>query len=394
MEIKCGIIKDLLPLYIEGDCSQDTKELIDLHLAECPSCQETLRNMRSPLLAPDCLENAEKRPKKKAFNARRAFLKIKQRWIASLIAVVLIIPLLYLGVNQVRGTGLSFTVIPDTLKVNAMLSAIEKEDYTKAYTYLGIDAIYHDYSTLIETEYIPKEYERITVEGVHYYASKQVVQNEYSQYLEDADAMQFWLSIILSEEAIPFTPIPQFAMESIQQDEELLKALSDAEIERLLYTRSLAETEYGLYYVFDDLTLLNAPYCGALILPEQLYLDYLEELETNRKAAQAYADQYKNMGFEAYNDACFENFCGNLENLRENGVTFVDHRFIDADESSLTYVLYAKTADEGTLSFTVEFLLRDGAVFSSTTYHTQDTPDIVEDLKISPIKLFYIPYED
>lgn len=34
----CGLIKDLLPLYIEGDVSSETKEIVEKHLGECKDC--------------------------------------------------------------------------------------------------------------------------------------------------------------------------------------------------------------------------------------------------------------------------------------------------------------------------------------------------------------------
>lgn len=38
--MKCEIIKDLLPLYIEKLCSAESCEEIELHLSDCPACQK------------------------------------------------------------------------------------------------------------------------------------------------------------------------------------------------------------------------------------------------------------------------------------------------------------------------------------------------------------------
>lgn len=37
-KLNCNIIKDLLPSYLEGICSQDTKNIVDEHLLECEKC--------------------------------------------------------------------------------------------------------------------------------------------------------------------------------------------------------------------------------------------------------------------------------------------------------------------------------------------------------------------
>ena len=42
MYSKCNIVKDLLPLYIEGLASKDSKEFIESHIAECDSCRREL----------------------------------------------------------------------------------------------------------------------------------------------------------------------------------------------------------------------------------------------------------------------------------------------------------------------------------------------------------------
>ncbi len=39
-KFNCNIIKDLLPSYLEGICSQDTKNIVDEHLRECDACRQ------------------------------------------------------------------------------------------------------------------------------------------------------------------------------------------------------------------------------------------------------------------------------------------------------------------------------------------------------------------
>jgi len=38
MNISCVIIKDLLPLYHDGVCSDDSKAMIEEHLSHCENC--------------------------------------------------------------------------------------------------------------------------------------------------------------------------------------------------------------------------------------------------------------------------------------------------------------------------------------------------------------------
>ena len=46
MKTDCNIIRDLLPLYVDDVCSQESRNLVDEHLRECPDCLEELANIR------------------------------------------------------------------------------------------------------------------------------------------------------------------------------------------------------------------------------------------------------------------------------------------------------------------------------------------------------------
>ena len=47
MNYPCGIIKDLLPLYIDEVCSIETGQAVEKHLAKCTKCREYYEAMKS-----------------------------------------------------------------------------------------------------------------------------------------------------------------------------------------------------------------------------------------------------------------------------------------------------------------------------------------------------------
>lgn len=49
MKIDCGIIKDILPLYCDGVCGDESKTAVEEHLRECPSCKAEFDNMSAKL---------------------------------------------------------------------------------------------------------------------------------------------------------------------------------------------------------------------------------------------------------------------------------------------------------------------------------------------------------
>ena len=58
--MNCSIIKDLLPLYIDGCCSEESKKLVDAHFENCKDCRRTYEQMQA-----SCLPHTEAPPKVK-----------------------------------------------------------------------------------------------------------------------------------------------------------------------------------------------------------------------------------------------------------------------------------------------------------------------------------------
>ena len=42
----CEVIRDLIPLYVDGCCSENTRTLVEEHLAVCPACKEEYALMK------------------------------------------------------------------------------------------------------------------------------------------------------------------------------------------------------------------------------------------------------------------------------------------------------------------------------------------------------------
>ena len=47
MNYPCSVIQDLLPLYIDGVCSEESRKVIDEHLAGCAACRQLLAEMQA-----------------------------------------------------------------------------------------------------------------------------------------------------------------------------------------------------------------------------------------------------------------------------------------------------------------------------------------------------------
>ena len=92
-EISCNIIRDLLPLYVDGVVSDDTSELVESHLAECEECRKEAERIKEHLSLPDSCqaEEAEARVIKdfgKEFRKRSRINALKAAGSFLLVAVI------------------------------------------------------------------------------------------------------------------------------------------------------------------------------------------------------------------------------------------------------------------------------------------------------------------
>lgn len=84
MDISCKVVEDLLPLYLDNSCSEDSRAALEEHLNGCPSCRAELDRMQR-----DIMENIHvgKSAPKLANYAK----KVRKHRIRVAVAVVLVI---------------------------------------------------------------------------------------------------------------------------------------------------------------------------------------------------------------------------------------------------------------------------------------------------------------
>lgn len=119
MKYPCEMIRDLLPLYIDGACSETSRKIVEEHLAACAPC----RGWREAMLDAECA--AKKDPEslkltnglmnlKKRINRR--FLKVSLAAAALLLCIVACkhvlfdLPLKELGPQDVRVNAKSYAM--------------------------------------------------------------------------------------------------------------------------------------------------------------------------------------------------------------------------------------------------------------------------------------------
>ena len=130
MTYDCDLIQDLLPLYGENLCSPASRRAVEEHLHGCECCRRLTTPL--PIEPPEDTPAADRAVKK-------SMRKVKRRWLTSLLAAVLVFPLLLMSFNQYRGYGLCFTNLDDICTAWRFLHALETENWEQA-------AEMHDFS--------------------------------------------------------------------------------------------------------------------------------------------------------------------------------------------------------------------------------------------------------
>lgn len=91
MKIKCNVVRDLLPLYVDDVVSEESRELVDEHMKACGECRDYCRALR---------ESEKPIPREEFSGELEPLKKIKRRNILNKIALVVV------AVAFVAGAGL------------------------------------------------------------------------------------------------------------------------------------------------------------------------------------------------------------------------------------------------------------------------------------------------
>ena len=138
----CKIIQDLLPLYADSCCSEETNRAVEEHLKTCADCRTILRGMHEEICVPDLTFEEVSASQ----TVKKGFKQLRRRLLASLLAVVVLIVTVRIGWNQFRGEGLCPTNLNEYRICTAFLRELVQDDYEGAYRYFDIDDIRRDWA--------------------------------------------------------------------------------------------------------------------------------------------------------------------------------------------------------------------------------------------------------
>jgi predicted anti-sigma-YlaC factor YlaD len=90
MKASCEIIKDLLPLYFDGVCSNESRRVVDEHLTECTDCKTELKSMGEAIQINEVGQNLSEADAIKRLSVKWRKGKLKSFLKGALIAILVI----------------------------------------------------------------------------------------------------------------------------------------------------------------------------------------------------------------------------------------------------------------------------------------------------------------
>lgn len=313
MKWNCELIQDLLPLYEEGLASPTSARAVREHLDECEAC----RRLTAPLPIP---EEPEAPAADRA--VAKSMRKVRHRWLASLLVVVLLVPLVLMSFNQFRGVGLCFTNLDDTITAWRFLNALETQDWetaAKMYNFSGdyesireaLDLSVSDWGssftpvTVGDAEWMLKSY--LDCNAMEGDAANALFQFLYNRVGTAMVPEALWAQVI----AVDPSAVQQEGNQYWLNDEYY----------------SLVSTPWGGYVISNGLNYSTAfSYCSRLdLVPAAIYAEAQPELEA--EAQRLYDTTHAAYGYVAdmtedqFRDWMVESYAADLRALEDMGVT-------------------------------------------------------------------------
>ena len=331
MKLDCEIIEDLLPLYEDGVCSEKSREAVQLHLSQCSRCARLVGNT---LPEPDLPELP---PEERA--VKRSLRKVRKRWIVSLIAVMLVLPIAYmlckLGWNEYRNQGVCFSNLGTVRRAEQFAEDLEDGDWEAVAAEMDFS---RDYDSIQEALAITlEEYEprttRILVDGQVYWTYTA------SDLAAESQKPDFWQIRILSGwDRILY--LEEVFLKSIEGMEAFFDGKGYSLLDGGVYYP--VELKWGKYYVnqtgYADVILRkDSPlelYHLLDMWPDALYQEALPQIllqtEKDWQTSQEWNAPYRDMTLAQYTALRREEVIQQLQALRDRGLEIDSHGAVDA----------------------------------------------------------------
>lgn len=286
--ITCRIIEDLLPLYVDDSCSEDSRNLVESHLKDCESCRRVRTAMAADLeFSTEEERKKEDRRKADAYPVEKAMKKVRRRVFAGFLAMTVVFLFFVLTLGSSIGEGYAWGSISKIGQTRSLLKSwkddgaeamLDKMDVHDVYRYLSGN----DYDRKQSEAYrFEKDRYTETRIGDSVYMLAFDLENElqtvagYDDYKTSGKEEDFWHDYFLMniEKGFSGVIIEEAYSQLMKGDTETRNRLTEMNLTRW-------DTEYGVCYTdssfkenrWDDIEI----YFRRTILEKEKRLNTIE----------------------------------------------------------------------------------------------------------------------
>lgn len=134
MKLPCKVIEDMLPMYYDKVCSEESAALVEEHLRSCPRCAQMLADLGAEIEIPEQKVD-DMKPLRKI---QKSYKKMKLAGLITLLCVLILVPCAFLMGTQ-KEPAVEYSQEEAIAYANEFMACLEAKDYAKAYTYWNLE---------------------------------------------------------------------------------------------------------------------------------------------------------------------------------------------------------------------------------------------------------------
>lgn len=356
----CEIVNDLLPLYVDGVCTESSTALVEEHIETCQECRELLDAMRAPLPL-EAAEPVDEIPVVKAL--KKLHRKQWRRLISVvLVCLLIVVPFLVSGVHSILNKGICLDNLAQLRTAKAWMNTWKEEGAEAAVDLMSPSYVYDDltryhFTTTSTFGYLSNlygwdagEFVEMEISGETYMVSRIFYENEIQQdpvtvvgrsmknALETGDIEEFWYELT-TESGYSYL-LPAELEKVLVERYGNLEARAAGEIRELT-------TEQGSYFYNDvpdsivpfpedmkekvegieDVDSLYIIIGASNIITPELYEYYQDTQEKIKSWYRAYQSYYVLLGEEEFEKEWKTNILVCIEEIENLHGKMTDFRF-------------------------------------------------------------------
>ena len=134
MKLPCKVIEDMLPMYYDKVCSEESAALVEEHLRSCPHCGQMLADLGAEIDIPEQKVDDVKPLRK----IQKSYKKMKLAGLITLLCALILVPCAFL-MGTKKEPKVEYSKEEAIAYANEFMACLEAKDYAKAYTYWNLE---------------------------------------------------------------------------------------------------------------------------------------------------------------------------------------------------------------------------------------------------------------